>query len=128
VRWSRRGPEIPPLPEAPRVSDLPDARLDSSGRYLGTTTGEGNVTAHGLGRRGSVRVRLSEEALDVVRLGAPFRIPVAALRGARQDGDVLVVRWAHGEQVLETAFRLKEADLAAWVRRISKLARKQAAG
>jgi hypothetical protein len=135
VRWFRRGgPELPPLPAAPKISDLPDARLQSSGRYLGTTIDGATVKARELGGRGSVRLLLSDEALDVIRVGAAFRIPVTALRGARHEGETFVVRWAHGGKVLDTAFQLS-ADpglpgsgtekQSAWVRRISKLARKQ---
>ena len=135
MRWfGRGGPDLPPLPEAPKVADLPEARLQASGRYLGTTADGDAVKAHGLGGRGSVRLLLSEEALDVVRIGAPFRIPVAALRGASLRDDAFVVSWSHGDRALETTFRLSadkglpgsaQEKQSAWVRKISKLARKQ---
>lgn len=128
MSWFRRAPDLPPLPEAPKVGDLPEARLESAGRYLGTTTDGEKLTAHGLGGQGSARIRLSDAALDVVRLGAPLRIPATALRGARHEEDVMVVRWAHGDRVLETALRLNGDDTAGWVRRISKLARKHSSG
>jgi hypothetical protein len=134
VSWFRRGPQLPPLPEPPKIADLPAARLESAGRYLGTSSSGEKVTAQGLGGQGSARIRLSDEALDVVRLGAPLRIPVTALRGARHEGDAVVVSWQHGDKVLETALRLSadasaagtaEDKQSAWVRKISKLARKQ---
>jgi hypothetical protein len=135
VSWfrSRRGPDLPPLPEAPKVADLPEARLQSAGRYLGTTVDGVKVTAHGLGGHSSVRVLLSDEALDVVRLAGPIRIPVRSLRGARHHDGAMVVSWEHGDRVLETTLRLTD-DLSlpgtpgdkhgTWVRRISKLARR----
>jgi hypothetical protein len=120
----RDGPDLPPLPEGPKVRDLPEARLGAAGKYLGTTSGGQKVRARGLGGSGSVRIQLSDEALDVVRMGAPFRIPVTALQGARHAENALVVVWRHGGQVLETTFGLP-GDHGQWVRKISKLARKQ---
>jgi hypothetical protein len=125
----RRGPQLPPLPDAPKVAELPDARLQSAARYLGTTSDGQKVTARGLGGHSSVRVLLSDEALDVVRLAGPIRIPVASLRGARHQDGAVVVSWQHGGRVLETTLRLSDDGpsdkQSTWVRRISKLARKQ---
>jgi hypothetical protein len=149
----RAGPQhdLPPLVEAPKVADLPAVLLDSGARYLGTYLAGGleeRVGARGLRAHGSVRLRLSEEGLDVVRLAGSFRVPAAALRGARRTDTVasrpvppngaLVVTWHHGGLVLETAFRLADLNAgrlpggagathkqAEWVRKISKLARKQ---
>lgn len=140
MRWrtrSGRSPDLPPLPEAPKVSDLPEARMQSTAKYLGTAADGEKVTSHGLGGRGSARVLLSDDALDVVRLGAPFRIPLAALRGASHQGDAIVVLWEHGGRVLETTLQLTAPRGSApdavvekqrsWVRRIGKLARKHGA-
>jgi hypothetical protein len=132
VKWftSRSSPELPPLPDAPKVSELPEASLQAAGRYLGTTLDGEKVSAHGLAGHGSVRVLLSDDALDVVRLAGPIRIPVTALRGARHQGDAVVITWEHGGRVLETTLRLTD-DTAkgdkqrTWVRKLSKLARKQ---
>ena len=126
----RRGPDLPPLPAAPKVSELPDARMQAAGRYLGTTTSGEKLTVHGLGGHSSVRVLLSDEALDVVRLAGPIRIPVTTLRGARHQDDAIVISWEHGGRVLETTLRLTDETAkgdkqGTWVRRISKLARKQ---
>ena len=128
-----RGPELPPLPAAPKVSELPEARLQSPGRYLGTTSDGQRATAHGLGGHSSVRVLLSDEAIDVVRLAGPIRIPVQTLRGARHEGDAIVVSWQHGGSVLETTLRLTDETAAgdkqgAWVRKIGKMARRQKDG
>ena len=135
MSWFRRGGvDLPPLPESPRVADLPAALLQSGARYLGTASDGRRVTSRGLGGRGgSVRLMLSDDGLDVVRMGGPFRIPVTALRGGRSQDDALVVSWVHGEHLLETAFQLSgdtpapgSADAKAndWVRKIGKVARK----
>lgn len=150
--WRRRASrhDLPPLPAAPAVAELPPARLQAGARYFGTTV-SGNwlerVTAQGLGPRSTARLSLSTEGLDVIRVGGSFRIPAAALRGARHDQGiagkvvpphgVLVVTWAHGDLVLDTGFRLepprpgkgngappKVTELHNdWVRAIGKLAR-----
>ena len=135
MSWFRRGgPELPPLVEAPRIADLPEAVLQSGAKYLGTTLGGERVTARGLGSRGSARLVLSDQALDVVRMAGPFRIPLTALRGARDDEGQLVVSWQHGEHVLETTLQLSvdktappgssAAKQRTWVRKIGKLSRK----
>ena len=153
--WRRRARkhDLPPLEPAPAVPDLPTARLQSGARYFGTTTSGSwldRVVARGLGARSSCRLSLSAEGLDVIRLAGSFRIPAAALRGARHDRGiagkvvpphgVLVVTWAHGDYLLDTGFRLElsggegaPATSApdksvgerhnAWVRSISKMAK-----
>ena len=144
-RWrllGRRGarPDLPPLASVPPVAELPEAVLQSGARYLGTTlAGEPDrrVTSRGLGARSSTRLSLSAEVLDVVRLAGSFRIPAGCLRGARHaaaflgaevpDG-VLVVTWAHGDQILDTGFHLLGDGEPArrrgpWVRRLSAMAR-----
>ena len=148
--------DLPPLVEAPPVADLPPARLESGARYFGTTTSGDwldRVVARGLGARSSCRLSLSAEGLDVIRLAGSFRIPAAALRGARHDQGIagkvvpphgiLVVTWQHGDYLLDTGFRLTAAELSdpqaataapgsdksvgerhnTWVRSISKMAK-----
>ena len=153
--WRRRAHkhDLPPLVAAPTVADLPPATLQSGGRYFGTTTSGDwldRVVARGLGARSSCRLSLSAEGLDVIRLAGSFRIPAAALRGARHDQGIagkvvpphgiLVVTWAHGDYLLDTGFRLELSDPQAaiaasgsdksvgerhnaWVRSISKMAK-----
>jgi hypothetical protein len=120
--WRRRARrhELPPLVPAPAVADLPPAKLQAGARYFGTTI-SGNwlerVVAHGLGARSGARISLSSEGLDVIRLVGSFRIPAAALRGARHDQGIagkvvpphgiLVVTWQHGDLLLDTGFRLE---------------------
>ena len=159
--WRRRATQhdLPPLPEPPPVAELPAARLSSGARYFGTTVSGAwldRVVARGLGARGSCRLSLSDEGLDVIRLAGSFRIPADALRGARHDRGiagkvvpphgVLVVTWRHGDLLLDSGFRLTLAELSgrgsagaapasdksvterhnAWVRAISKRARENA--
>jgi hypothetical protein len=125
--WRRRGRKhaLPPLVEAPSVSNLPTPKLQGGARYFGTTVSGDwldRVVAQGLGPRSSCRLSLSGEGLDVVRLAGSFRIPATALRGARHDQGiagkvvpphgVLVVTWQHGDYLLDTGFRLTTAELA----------------
>ena len=147
--WRRRGEkhDLPPLVEAPAAADLPEARLQAGARYFGTTTSGDwldRVVARGLGTRRSCRLSLSAEALDVLRLTGAFRIPAAALRGARHDQGIagkvvpphglLVVTWQHGDHLLDSGFRLTGPDPAtgttathdAWVRTITKMAKENA--
>jgi hypothetical protein len=124
--WKRRSRkhDLPPLVPVPEGGAVPEARLQSDGRYFGTTVSGvwlDRVVAHGLGARGVCRITLSDEGLDVLRSAGAFRIPAEALRGARHDqglaGKVvpphglLVVTWQHGELLLDTGFRLTEFDL-----------------
>ncbi|HLN77069.1 MAG TPA: hypothetical protein VK204_08470 [Nocardioidaceae bacterium] len=152
--WQKRGRkhDLPPLVPAPAVSDLPTAKLEAGARYFGTTVSGDwldRVVARGLGARSMARLRLSDEGLDVIRVGESFRIPVEALRGARHDQGiagkvvppqgVLVVTWQHGDLMLDSGFRLTEAAPEGhgtsrprrgitsshndWIRSISKLVR-----
>ncbi len=120
--WRRRARkhDLPPLLASPAVGDLPPAKLEAGGRYFGTTVSGDwldRVVAQGLGARSLVRLRLSAEGLDVVRVGGSFRIPAEALRGARHDQGiagkvvpphgVLVVTWQHGPLLLDSGFRLE---------------------
>jgi hypothetical protein len=140
---------LPPLVAAPGVKELPEVVLETGARYLGTYVKgslESRVSDHGLRPHSSTRIRLSSEGLDAIRLAGSFRIPAPALRGARHSAQVagkpvaphgvLVVRWEHGQQLLDTAFQLSDlnADDTAsapttkqteWVRKISKLTKKQ---
>jgi hypothetical protein len=146
--WRRRAARhgLPGLVPAPAVADLPPAKLQAGGRYLGTTVSGDwldRVVAHGLGARSTVRISLSSEGLDVVRLPGSFRIPAEALRGARHDQGiagkvvpphgVLVVTWQHGDLLLDTGFRLADESVAdrgttsahnAWVRTVGAMARR----
>lgn len=144
--WRKRARkhDLPPLVPAPAVAELPAAKLEAGARYFGTTVSGDwldRVVAQGLGSRSMARLRLSTEGLDVIRVGGSFRIPVEALRGARQDQGiagkvvppqgVLVVTWKHGDLLLDSGFRLEPppdrprvSDTHSdWIRSISKLVR-----
>ena len=145
--WRRRARrhDLPPLVQAPPVAELPPAKLQAGARYFGTTVSGSwldRVVAHGLGARSNARISLSAEGLDVIRLAGSFRIPAAALRGARHDQGiagkvvpphgVLVVTWQHGDHQLDTGFRLTDETVAdkgtteahnQWIRALSKMAR-----
>lgn len=148
--WRRRASrhDLPPLVEVPPVAELPEPRLQGGARYFGTTTAGDwldRVVARGLGARSQCRLNLSGEGLDVVRLAGSFRIPAAALRGARHDQGIagkvvpphglLVVTWQHGDLTLDTGFRLQLDDRTqpditsahnAWIRALGKLTKENA--
>lgn len=115
--FGRRGPALAPLAPAPKVADLPEPLLRHGGRYLGTLSGEERVRTRGLGSVSAARIQLSEEGVDVIRLAGSFRIPADELRSARGTMEfasaptgaqgALVIRWQHGETVLDTGFRLE---------------------
>jgi len=132
--WRRRGRrhDLPPLADA---SPVVDPSLEATGRYFGTTTA-GNwldrVVARGLGTRSGCEVSLSAAGLDVVRPSSSFRIPAAALRGARLDKGIagkvvppqgiVVVTWQHGDLLLDSGFRFADpARHAAWVDAVSRM-------
>ena len=149
--WRRRAGkhDLMPLAPAPALTDLPPAELAGEARYFGTTVAGDwldRVVAQGLGARSSCRLSLSAEGLDVIRVAGSFRIPVAALRGARHDQGiagkvvpphgVLVVTWQHGDFVLDTGFRLTDTGSGSarggvteahgdWVRSITRMAKRR---
>jgi hypothetical protein len=141
--WRRRARKhrLPPLVEVPETASGSAPDLEAVARYFGTTVSGDwldRVVARGLGTRSSCRLSLSREGLDVLREAGQFRIPAAALRGARHDlgiagkvvppHGVLVVTWQHGDYLLDTGFRLTpdggttEAHNQ-WVRVISAMAK-----
>jgi len=155
--FKRASDGIPELVPIPPIAELPPAKLQASGRYLGTLDTNGvRVIGHSLSAKSAARLSLSPEALDVVRIAGSFRIRVEALRGARSSdrfagkpvADLLVVRWNHEGHEWETGFRLDpvksvrdvakaqlgrgrgvaQPDVGAWVRTISKLARSNSGG
>jgi hypothetical protein len=135
--WRRRAHrhDLPPLTEVP--PDPAAALLETDAQFYGTTVSGfwlDRVVARGLGSRSRCRLVLSADGLDVHRPSASFRIPTPELRGARHDQGiagkvvpphgVLVVTWQHGDDTLDSGFRLagpREHD--AWVQTITRMAR-----
>jgi len=155
--FKRASDGIPDLVPIPPIADLPPAKLQASARYLGTLDADGRrVIGHSLSAKSAARLSLSPEAIDVVRIAGSFRIRTEALRGARADlhfagkpvADLLVIRWEHAGHDWETGFRMDAAksvrdvakaqlgrtkgvatpEVGAWVRTISKMARKKDGG
>ncbi|CAL9367563.1 hypothetical protein AB0N23_15545 [Streptomyces sp. NPDC052644] len=136
--WKWRGSvQAAALPELPAAPDAPgEPTLTMSGRYHGSTTAGQwleRIVAHGLGTRSRAELTLTDAGLDVVRPGATdFFIPADRLRGARLDkgiagkvlteGGLLVVTWAHGDQLIDSGFRSdRAAEHAAWVTALTAL-------
>ncbi len=155
--FKRASDGIAELVPIPPIAELPPAKLQASGRYLGTLDSEGRrVIGHSLSARSAARLSLSAEAIDVVRIAGSFRIRTDALQGARADqrfggkpvADLLVIRWQHDGRDWESGFRLDpvksvrdvakaqlgrtkgvaQPEVGTWVRTISKLARKNDGG
>ncbi len=155
--FKRASDGIAELVPIPPIAELPPAKLQASGRYLGTLDSEGHrVIGHSLSARSAARLSLSAEAIDVVRIAGSFRIRTDVLQGARADqhfggkpvADLLVIRWQHDGRDWESGFRLDpvksvrdvakaqlgrakgvaQPEVGTWVRTISKLARKNDGG
>jgi len=138
--WKWRGSLQSGLPELATTPDgFPggESLLTLSGRYhASTTAGQwlDRIVAHGLGTRSRVELTLTEQGLDVVRPGAAdFFVPAGALREARLDkalagkvlpeGGLLVITWAHGDQLIDSGFRSDHAaEHQAWVDAVNRLA------
>ncbi|MEU2182507.1 hypothetical protein [Streptomyces thermolilacinus] len=136
--WKWRGSvQSSTLPELPTAPDTPgEATLTMSGQYHGSTAAGQwleRIVAHGLGTRSRAELTLTDAGLAVVRPGATdFFIPADRLRGARLDkgiagkvlteGGLLVVTWAHGDQLIDSGFRSdRAAEHPAWVTALTAL-------
>ncbi|MDF6022270.1 hypothetical protein [Streptomyces sp. JH34] len=138
--WKWRGSlqsGLPELPATPEGFTDGETLLTLTGRYhASTTAGQwlDRIVAHGLGTRSRVELTLTAQGLDVVRPGAAdFFVPAAALREARLDkalagkvlpeGGLLVITWAHGDQLIDSGFRSDHAaGHQAWVDAVNHLA------
>ncbi|MEE1794222.1 hypothetical protein PUR28_26205 [Streptomyces sp. BE308] len=126
----------------PELATTPDGFADDeplltlTGRYhASTTAGQwlDRIVAHGLGTRSRVELTLTAQGLDVVRPGAAgFFVPAAALREARLDkalagkvlpeGGLLIITWAHGDQLIDSGFRSDHAaEHQAWADAVNHL-------
>ncbi|MEG3630400.1 PH-like domain-containing protein [Streptomyces poriticola] len=135
--WKWRGTLQGDLPELPGAPDEPGAaRLTMEGRYHGSTTAGqwlDRIVAHGLGTRSRAELTLTDAGVDVVRPGAAdFFIPVAQLREVRLDkgiagkvlteGGLLVLTWAHGDELIDSGFRADHAaEHAVWVDTLNQM-------
>ena len=117
-RKAARQQHLLPLPAAPAETSAP--LLDpATGLFVGTTISgdwQARVVAGQLSDRSAATLRLCAEGVLVERDGAAdLFIPVDAVCDARLDsalagkvmgeGRLLVVTWAHGGELLDTAFR-----------------------
>ncbi|MFV2117212.1 hypothetical protein ACE14D_01655 [Streptomyces sp. Act-28] len=135
--WKWRAVLQSALPELPTAPDTHgEATLTLSGRYHGSTVAGQwleRIVAHGLGTRSRAELTLTDAGLEVVRQGATdFFVPTDRLRGARLDkgiagkvlteGGLLVVTWAHGDQLIDSGFRSdRAAEHPEWVTTINSL-------
>jgi hypothetical protein len=122
--WQHRGRRQDWLPELPTIPATPDplgAELAAplTGLYVGTTLAtrwQDRIVAGGLGTRAEAVVRLTEAGVSITRQGGmPIFLPAAQLIDARLEpalagkvvgrGGLLVLRWQHGEQDLDTGIR-----------------------
>jgi hypothetical protein len=110
--------DLPPLPEPP--ADLgPDRAPPLAGLYVGTTLStrwQDRVVVHTLGQQAAAVAHLGSTGVLIEREGTePVFIPAQALCDARLEpalagkvvgaGGLLVLRWQHGDRLLDTGLR-----------------------
>ncbi len=135
--WRNRGrrqAHLPPLPEPPvDLGGELAPRLD--GLYVGSTTStrwQDRIDAHGLGLRADASASLGRAGVLIDRHGSePVFLPADRLVDARLEpalagkvvgrGGLLVLRWEHGGQLLDTGLRAYDKSLyPLWINAISK--------
>jgi hypothetical protein len=135
-RARRQSALLPPFPPPPE--NLGDPVLPTTtGVYVGSTTTvswQDRIAVGGVGLRAAATLRLHPEGLLIDRVGAsPLWIPAAAILGARTDralagkivahGGLLVVRWQHGDQPVDSGFRGDDpAVYQTWIDRLGTVA------
>ena len=132
---AKRQSALPPLPPAPPVPGT-DLLEPLTGLYVGTTIStewQNRIVVHTLGQRADAELRLSEAGVVIERQGAgAIHIPAEALVDARLEpalagkvvgrGGLLVLRWQHGEVLLDTGLRADDKSrYPDWVRAIAAL-------
>ena len=136
--WRHRGRRQAWLPELPAVPGALGADLVAplSGLYVGTTLAtrwQDRIVAGGLGARAEAVARVTEAGVLITRRGgSPIFLPAAQLIDARLEpalagkvvgrGGLLVLRWQHGEQDLDTGIRADDrTGYPAWIAAIDKV-------
>ncbi|MEO6501179.1 MAG: transporter [Jatrophihabitantaceae bacterium] len=135
--WRRRGRRQDWLPELPAVPAALGAELAEplSGLYVGSTLAtrwQDRIVAGGLGARAESLARLTEAGALIQRQGStPIFIPAPQLIDARLEpalagkvvgrGGLLVLRWRHGDQDLDTGIRADDkTGYPAWITAIEQ--------
>jgi len=130
--WLRRGRRQDWLPELPSVPATLGSELAAplSGLYVGSTLAtrwQDRIVAGGLGARAESTARLTEAGALIQRQGStPIFIPAPQLIDARLEpalagkvvgqGGLLVLRWHHGGQDLDTGIRADDkTGYPAWI-------------
>jgi hypothetical protein len=131
---ARRQAALPPLPPLPGSLGS-ELVTPLTGLYVGSTTAtrwQDRIVAHGLGERADCTARLGTAGVLIERQGsAPVFIPDEALLDARLEpalagkvvgrGGLLVLRWQHGEGLLDTGLRGDDKTVyPAWIRAIAE--------
>ncbi len=127
VGWRHRAGRQSGLAALPAVPDDlgPDLVPPVTGMYVSTTSAgswQDRIVAHGLGRRASGAIRLSDEGVCIERDGeddifipagdlvAVTTAPGIAGKVIGQPDGILIVRWALGDTLLDSGFRSDNPD------------------
>lgn len=128
----QRQSELPPLADVPAAIGT-ELAPPLTGLYVGTTVStrwQDRIVAHRLGERADATSRLTAAGVLIDRQGSPaIFIPAEHLIDARLEpalagkvvgaGGLLVLRWQHGEQLLDTGLRADDKTLySAWMKAI----------
>ncbi|HST47446.1 transporter [Jatrophihabitans sp.] len=136
--WRHRGARQDWLPELPAVPGTLGAELAAplAGLYVGTTLAtrwQDRIVARGLGVRAAALARLTEAGVLVERQGSsPVFLPADQLVDARLEpalagkvvgaGGLLVLRWRHGGQDLDSGIRAEDkTGYPAWLAALEHL-------
>lgn len=136
--WRNRGGRQVALPELPAAPvDLgSELAPDLTGLYVGSTTAtrwQDRIVAGGLGVRADSVLRLGTAGAVIERQGAgPIFVPAKRLIDARLEpalagkvvgrGGLLVLRWQHGDELIDSGLRADDKTLyPAWIRAIEAL-------
>jgi hypothetical protein len=147
--WRNRGrrqADLPPLPPVPESAGPVSAGPESAGPelapaltglYVGSTVAtrwQDRIVAHRLGERAEAVVRLTAAGVLIQRQGSPdIFLPADRLVDARLepalagkvvgDGGLLVLRWRHGDRLLDSGIRADDkSGYPAWLRAVAVLA------